>query len=428
MNIRQKSVALLAFACAAALLPAQDLTQYTTFTVGGRTIQIHGFASQGYALSYNNNYLTMDTTKGAFNMTDAGVNVSTQLTDKFRVGAQVYVRDIGKLGQWHPQLDWAYADYRFKQWFGVRGGKVKTVMGLFNDTQDNDSLHTFALLPQSVYPTDLRDGTIGHTGADLYGNVEVKHLGSFDYTVYAGHRQDTQYGGYSLMVQSRGIDMTSYHGPQWGADLKWTTPVKGLLLGGSGLRENVSGEGTTVCNQKVASVNCAVWTADTGGKYWEKSKQAWSNFLYGEYTLGNLRVDSEYRRSYRNQEVWSGLWSVWADTRGYYPSAAYRFSKRFELGSYYSRFTCTWVSGGLGPHGPTVKPPSLDTSLPGNHIYDKVVTARFDLTRAWNVKVEGHFMDGYGTNQSPDGFYATDNPLGFKPKTNLVLVRTGWSF
>jgi len=38
-------------------------------------------------------------------------------------------------------------------WFGVRGGKVKTVIGLSNDTQDYEFLNTFALLPQSVYPS-----------------------------------------------------------------------------------------------------------------------------------------------------------------------------------------------------------------------------------------------------------------------------------
>jgi hypothetical protein len=398
------------------------------FRIADRPVQVHSFASQGFMYSNDNNYMTMKTSQGSFAMTDGGVNASVQLTDKLRIGAQGYVRDFGRMGDWHPQLDWAFADYRFKDWFGIRGGKVKTVLGLFNDTQDNDSLHTFALLPQSVYPTDLRDATIGHTGGDVYGNIPVKHLGSLSYTVYAGHRQDTKYGGYSLMVQDRGINMPGYSGTQYGGDLKWSTPLKGLLVGGSHLIENVTGTGLTVCNQAKASVNCALWTATTGGHYKEYSKKDYSNYFYGDYTLGNLRVDSEYRRYWRDQAVWNGLWGVWADTRGWYASAAYRVSKRLEFGSYYSHFTCKWVSGGLGPNGPTVKPPSLNTSLPGNHIYDKVVTARLDLTRFWNVKVEGHFMDGYGTNQSPDGFYDTTNTQGYKPKTSLLLIRTGWSF
>ena len=53
------------------------------------TFQVHSFASQGFAYSNDNNYLTMDTSKGSFAMTDGGVNISTQVTDKFRVGAQV---------------------------------------------------------------------------------------------------------------------------------------------------------------------------------------------------------------------------------------------------------------------------------------------------------------------------------------------------
>jgi hypothetical protein len=390
------------------------------FHLGDRDVQVHSFASQGYMYSNVNNYMTMKTSQGSFAMTDGGVNASVQLTDKFRVGAQGYIRDFGRMGQWHPQLDWAYADYRFKDWFGIRGGKVKTVLGLFNDTQDNDSLHTFALLPQSVYPTDLRDATIAHTGGDVYGNIAVKHLGGLSYTLWAGHRQDTRYGGYTIMVQDRGIGISSYSGLQYGADVKWSTPLKGLLVGGSHMTEDVTGTGSTVCVQALASINCVVWNRTYGPNYMEHSKKDYVNFGYAEYTIGNLRVDGEYRRYWRDQAVWNDMWETAADTRGWYTSATYRISKRLEVGSYYSQFLCKFKSG--------TKPASYNTSLPGNHIYDKVVTARVDLTKFWNIKVEGHFMDGYGTNQSPDGFYAADNPKGFQPKTNLLIVRTGWSF
>ena len=80
-----------------------------------------------------------------------GSTSAVEITEKFRVGAQIYDRNLGQLGRWHPSLDWGFADYRFKSWFGVRGGKVKTTLGLYTDTQDLDFLHTFALLPQSIY-------------------------------------------------------------------------------------------------------------------------------------------------------------------------------------------------------------------------------------------------------------------------------------
>src|SRR5271157_137917 len=162
MNFKLKTLALIAMAGGAATLGAQDISNYTTFTVLGKTVQVHGFVSEGFAYSNDNNYLTMDTSKGS-SFTDGGVNISTQLTDKFRVGAQIYDRNIGQLGKWHPQLDWAYGDYKFKDWFGVRAGKVKTVLGLYNDTQDMESLHTWAILPQSTYPLDVRATNIAHT-------------------------------------------------------------------------------------------------------------------------------------------------------------------------------------------------------------------------------------------------------------------------
>jgi hypothetical protein len=93
-------------------------------------------------------------------------------------------------------------------------------------------------------------------------------------------------------------------------------------------------------------------------------------------------------------------------------------SRRIEVGSYYSFFT---------------PDQNVDTSLPGNHIYDKVATARFDLKSFWTVKVEGHFIDGYGAIDSARGFYdgfpgPSSTGSGFKPQTNMFLVRTGFSF
>ncbi len=73
-------------------------------------------------------------------------------------------------------------------------------------------------------------------------------------------------------------------------------------------------------------------------------------------------------------------------------------------------------------------PSDTDTSLPANHIYDKVVTTRIDLKRYWNVKVEGHFMDGYAGSVFPSGFYPQVNPQGFKPNTNALVLKTSVNF
>jgi hypothetical protein len=391
-------------------LQAQD------FKLFDRDVQVHGFASQGFVYTNDNNWLTMNTSQGSGAFTDFGINASTNVTDRLRVGAQLYDRNLGQLGQYHPSLDWAVIDYRFKSWFGIRGGKVKTTLGLYTDSQDLDFLHTFALLPQSVYPTDLRDATIAHVGGDIYGDVTLEHkLGDLSYTGYVGHRSDGEYGGYRYYLDSFGAQIKSYGGLQYGADLRWRTPLMGLLMGVSRLNEDITGKGLAInpFNPGAGLV-----------PYSEFSKADWTNQFYGEYTKGRLRIDSEYRRYWRDQ-ILNGTSESFADVRGWYVSGAYRICKRVQIGSYYSRYTiANVVTGALSVFYPS----ATDTNLPTGHEYDKVITGRVDLNRFWYVKVEGHFMNGYGSGPYPTGFYSQVNPQGFKPNTNALVVKTGINF
>ena len=387
------------------------------FKLLDRTVQVHGFLSQGFVYTNDNNWLTMNTSQGSAAFTDFGVNMSSQVTDKFRIGAQGYDRNLGQLGQYHPSLDWAVADYRLKSWFGVRGGKVKTTLGLYNDTQGEDFLRTFALLPQSVYPTDLRDATISHLGADMYGEISFRHrLGVLAYTAYAGHRSDSIYSGYPYYLSSFGGDIKSYGGLQYGADLRWSTPLKGLLVGASRMNEDITGKGSAInpFNPGAGLV-----------PYSESSKADWTNQFYGEYVVGRFRIDSEYRRYWRNQELFSGTSESFADIRGWYVSGAYRICKRFQIGSYYSHYTISNIVGGALS---AFYPPATDTAIPANHDYDKVITGRVDLNRFWNVKVEGHFMNGYGSGPYPNGFYTQVNASGFAPNTNALVLKTSLNF
>lgn len=411
------------FCLAVALLSTSTLLAQE-FKIANRTVQVHGFASQGFVYTAGNNWLTMGSTQGSAAMTDMGLNMSSQVSDRLRVGAQVYDRNLGQLGQWHPSVDWAVADYRFTNWFGVRAGKVKTVIGLHNETQDLEFLDVFALLPQSVYPTDLRDATIAHWGMDFYGTLPARaRLGTFSYAAYTGYRSDSIYSGYPYLLQVlAGIRFKRYGGLVYGGDLRWQTPLKGFLVGISRLNEHISGDGT---------ISMPVGSGNSGGlppplfpnlgttsssSYEEHSRQDWTNQFYGEYRWRRLTVDSEYRRYLRDQSVFNGLSVVVTDVRGWYISGSYRPIKRLEVGSYYSRYTID--DNGTG-----------STSMPANHIYDKVVSGRVDLNRFWNLKIEGHFMDGYGYGAYPDGFYASlANQNSFKPQTNALVLKTGFHF
>jgi hypothetical protein len=378
------------------ILQAQEIN------IAGHNVQVHGFGTQGFVYTSDNNWLTMNTSgagSGAF--TDAGLNLGLQIRPNLRVGGQIYDRKLGKLGNWHPQLDWAIGDLRIKPWLGFRGGKVKTVLGLFTDTQDLDFANTFALLPQSVYPIDLRDATIAHEGGDIYGKVKLGHnLGSIAYTAYGGRRADIMSSGYPYLLSSYGIFLKSYGGPVYGGDFRWNTPVRGLTVGVSRLNEQITGKGTYL-----------------GSAYYEHSKHDWTNQYYGQYVKDKFHVESEYRRYLREEIIFNGTNWVKTDVRGWYVSGGYRINKWLEAGSYYSHYR-------VFPTGDTA---SSFTAVQ-KHDYDKVATARIDLNQYITVKVEGHFMDGNGAALYPAGFYSNVNPNGFAANTNALVIRTGFSF
>jgi hypothetical protein len=255
-------------------------------------------------------------------------------------------------------------------------------------------LQTWAIMPQSLYPLDLRSSSIAHLGGDVYGSISPKHIGTFSYTGYYGQRPNDPDDGYLYTLAKRQT-LDSYTGPIYGGDLRWDTPLRGLLLGASFSAQHPSGSGLLPTGQRSAI---------------SEPKDQMSRY-YGQYTLGNLRIDAEFSR-HHGYLVRAGN-DYDQEYGGWYTSAAYRINKHLELGTYYSLFHPDFTA---------------DLSSPVGHIADKVVTARVDLTKFWNVKIEGHFVNGYGDSSSARGFYVQDNPNGLQTVSNILVVRTGLSF
>lgn len=383
------------------------LPMFGQFKIGGKDLQVHGFMQQGFAVSSNNNFLTMKTTNGSFSMTDGGVSVSMRLTPKLRVGAQAFSRNIGDLGNGKVQLDWAFADYKFNDWVGVRAGKVKTQLGLFTDTQDMEFVHTFALLPQSMYPTDLRATTIAHTGGDLYGEIGLRKAGRLSYVVYGGNRPDDPRGGYYLGTRDANSPITRYRSWVYGTDVRWATRVEGLTVGYSYF--GAGGYG----NARLLAIGGQPLPIPGGIPFRFDLTASKVNAVYADFQRGKFRTFSELWLS-DNDARFSGIpiASTATRNRAWYVAATYRVHPKVELGSYYSDFR---VNRNLG-------------FAANNGIRGPVVSARFDINRFWNVKAETHFIEGFADPLSSRTFYASSNPQGLKPRTNLFLLRTGFTF
>ena len=110
-------------------------------------IDIHDFLSQGFLYSNRNNYLA-DTETGTFQFNELGINFAADLTDRLRLGIQLAARDLGDMDNDKVVIDWAYADYRWRDWLGIRVGKMRLPLGFYNKTRDLDMLRTFIFLPQ----------------------------------------------------------------------------------------------------------------------------------------------------------------------------------------------------------------------------------------------------------------------------------------
>src|SRR3569833_2178295 len=116
------SIAMLASAVFAPVVPAHAAADE----------QIHGFVSQGYIkTTKENHYPVGNSGEGSYNFNDFGINFARRVAPRLRGGLQLFAQDRGYFGNDKITVDWAYGDYRHKDWLGVRVGLVLFSFGFF---------------------------------------------------------------------------------------------------------------------------------------------------------------------------------------------------------------------------------------------------------------------------------------------------------
>ena len=149
-------------------------------------VQLHGYVTQGFLYTTENNIFTTRSSNGSPAWTDAVLNLSAQPEEKLRVSIQARYFLLGNYGN-SLTIDYAVGDFKINDRFGVRFGKVKTPWGLYNESQDIDPAYLWALLPESIYPIDSRSSYLSHYGGVVYGTIpSVKKLGKFEYRAWGG--------------------------------------------------------------------------------------------------------------------------------------------------------------------------------------------------------------------------------------------------
>lgn len=353
--------------------------------------QFHGFVTEAFSYTGGNNYLGMNTNAGSPAWIEAAVNGNEQITDNLRIGAQVHLTKLGAFGASGLDLDWALADFRIKEWLGVRAGKVKIRWGLYNDLQDADPGYVWSLLPEPIYAVDWRATNLSQMGAELYGKVGLpSRVGALEYSIYYGYYRYAAHDGYMETYKEEGLNFRDLPGGITpGFDLRWRTPVKGFTLGGSVMLYNAKGN----------LVNGSFREPLT---YWPT--------YYVQYNRKKFFASAQYVRLVQYNDVATDgqpFSSSLQDTRSWFVMTGYNLTNKLRLGVYRTQY---FVAG-------------ADLSNPANYFRDWTFSGRYDFNVHFYCKLEGHLIDGTG-----GGFYGFDNPNGLLPQTKLLVAKAGFIF
>jgi hypothetical protein len=381
-------------------------------------IQLNGFISQGYIYSTHNDFIPQASEDGSFEFNEIGLNFSVDVNKKLKLGFQLLARDFGNIGNHRIELDWGFADYRFANAFGIRVGKIKTPLGLFNEVRSTDPLFPTVLLPQSIYDETFRPVFVSYNGIGAYGKLDIG-IGILNYHLFAGgvnHPGDTPYLWQIQNAVNRGLAAagmsisplemeTQFLG---GGRLMWHTPLKGLRLGGSYVYLKTRYHG-------LLSIPFAAPITVFGSM-----KVSKFFLLSGEWTLGNFTLSAEYmelppllKLELFNEEI------LLTDEiqQSWYVMGAYVFADKLTLYGYYDRF--------LSDKGDTEGNSAVRLGLPNFFGWQKDIAfgARYDISFNWTLKAEWHIIDGVA--KSAVFFPAYHEP---KQKWNMLAFKMSYNF
>jgi len=353
-------------------------------------VDIHGYISQGYMISNHNNFLT-ESEKGSFQFNELGINFSTALTKKVRLGIQFAARDLGDTGNDKVLIDWAYADYNWRDWLGIRIGKMKQVVGLYNKTRDMDMLRTFILLPQGIYAENYRDAATSVKGIGLYGEVPLKLMGNISYQVLIGTTEIYKDGSTAKASKVFGpFNVEKFDVDDlYSGSIIWETPLKGLRLGVTLVDTQIKIQ-ASLSEDLIIPVDFPPYFLTVAGRGDPVTADFPKLTIYTysvEYTWKNLVLAAECQIMDQNM-IGKILdlepLEISLNSLSYYGSASYRFSDWFELGVYYMEY----YKDRDDKKGTRVDPPY------SGYQKDACVCFRFDLNPQWIFKLEGHLIDG----------------------------------
>jgi hypothetical protein len=308
MEGSHRAVCAFAALCSAAVLPEAagiDLSSW----------QVHGFASQSAIYTTANNFFGNTDGRIDFDFTELGINGSIRPWNNVQLSGQLLARRAGKDANGESRLDYGFADYTFLpstsyRW-GLRVGRVKIPLGLYNETRDVVFTRPSILLPQSIYFDRTRNLALSADGAQIYGEHR-----------WGDGEVFLQLGAGRLRVNDEDTERSVLGGDPPG-DLESRTSYIGRLMyehGGGWLRIAVSKGLAKVGYDSVAMDSLQDGSIDFDPLVFSL-----------QYDGGNWSYTSEFAlRPFKRQDFGPALPNVDVTGQSYYLQGTYRFAPEWE--------------------------------------------------------------------------------------------------
>lgn len=176
--------------------------------------QLYGFLSQGYVKTSANRFYG-ESDKGSWDLREIGVNLSYRPRPELLISGQLLSRTAGNMYDGELRLDYGLIDYAplmdLDRTMGVRLGRLKNPLGLYNDTRDVPFTRPSIFLPQSIYFDRVRNLELSLDGGGLYGDF-VTDAGEFFFQL-----------NYGLMDVDKNVE-AAFLGQDWPGEMKTDDP------------------------------------------------------------------------------------------------------------------------------------------------------------------------------------------------------------
>lgn len=342
-----------------------------------QSFQLHGFADQALVYTSENRWFG-DSPDLSFDFTEIGLNASVRPLPNLLLAGQVLSRRAGDMYDGSPVLDYGLLDLTLAssaaRRLGLRLGRMKNPLGLYNETRDVPFTRPGIFLPQVVYFDRVRNLVLSTDGAMLYGELYTD-AGNLALTLGSGRSVIDENVEWAYLSRDFDGDVEPDNNT-WLASLWYTTQAERLKLGLSGATLRIAFDpdmgspftlepGTTELIYGIASFqyNAADWT------------------LSAEYVLEPLEW-RDYGPALPDQD---------ATGEGWYLQGTYRLRRNLELMLRYEE--------GFGDADDR-SGRRLETRtgglLPRHAGFSKILTAgvRWDINAQWMLRAEYAYNDG----------------------------------